>query len=81
MLMSSVICMLFVSQALAGLPLVASFSDMPEVTLMVHPKGLNPLQAAKAWIKHREEDMSLNSIIQDGEVANMEGNVPTLKTL
>ena len=54
---------------------------MPVVTLMVHPKGLHPLQAAKAWIKHREEGMSLNSIIQEGEVVNMERNVPTLKTL
>ena len=57
------------------------FCNMPVVTLMVHPKGLHPLRAAKAWIKHREEGMSLNSIIQEGEVVNMESNVPTLKTL
>ena len=57
------------------------FCNMPVVTLMVHPKGLHPLQAAKACIKHREEGMSLNSIIQEGEVVNMEGDVPTLNTL
>ena len=54
---------------------------MPVVTFMVHPKGLHPLQAAKAWVKHREDSMSLNSILREGEVVNMEGDVPTLKTL
>ena len=57
------------------------FCNMPVVTLMVHPKGLHPLQAAKAWIKHREEGLSLHHIMLEGEVVNMEGNVPTLKTL
>ena len=47
---------------------------MPVVTMMVHPKGLHPLQAAKAWNKHKEEGMSLNSILTEGEVVNMEGN-------
>ena len=38
---------------------------MPVVTMMVHPKGLHPLQAAKAWNKHKEEGMSLNSILTE----------------
>ena len=54
---------------------------MPVVTLTVHPKGLHPLQAAKAWVKHHEEAMSLSAILHEGEVFNMEGNIPTRKTL
>ena len=68
-------------QTLRGPPFCADFCNMPVVTLMVHPKGLHPLQAAKAWVKHREEGMSLNAIIGEGEVVNMEGNAPTLKSL
>ena len=48
MFMSCVICKLFVSQTLGGLPLVASFSDMQVVALMVHPTGFHLLQADKS---------------------------------
>ena len=54
---------------------------MPVITMVVHPKGLHPLQAAMAWAKHKDQDMSLRSILREGEVVNMDGDVPTLKTL
>lgn len=48
---------------------------MPALTLQVHPKGLHPIQAALAFVKHSEQGMSLVNIIEEGEIHNMSGDI------
>ena len=50
---------------------------MVMVWVSCHPKGLHPLQAAKAWHLAREEGMPLRDVCQ--EVVNMQGGNPGLK--
>ena len=50
---------------------------MVMVSVSCHPKGLHPLQAAKAWHMVREEGMPLRDVCQ--EVVNMQGENPGLK--
>ena len=35
---------------------------MVVVSIVLHPKGLHPFEAVRAWQKHREEGMSLNDV-------------------
>ena len=48
---------------------------MPVVHVMVHPRGLHPVEAARAYHLHAEEGLSLDSVCD--EVRNMEGNMPS----
>ena len=54
---------------------------MPTVTVTVHPQGLHPMMAAKAHHKHTEELMSVDDIIQEGEVHNLAGDVAGRKAV
>ena len=51
------------------------FLAMPLVSVMIHPSGLHPVEAFKAHHKHSEEGMSLDQIIEEGEVRNLSGEV------
>ena len=42
------------------------------VTVSVQKRGLHPMEAAKAWHMHTRDDMSIDSILAEGEVLNME---------
>ena len=46
---------------------------MVAVTVVVHPQGLHPIETVSAWLKHRRGDMSIDQIIQEGQVLNMQG--------
>lgn len=48
---------------------------MPVVHVMMHPRGLHPVEAARAYHLHAEEGLSLDSVCD--EVRNMEGNMPS----
>ena len=48
---------------------------MPVVSVVVHPSGLHPIEAVKAWHKHTEEGMSLDTILEEGGILNMQGDV------
>jgi transposase len=50
---------------------------MPVVQVMVHPRGLHPLQAARAFHLHEEEGMTIRDICK--EVTNMSGEIPSVK--
>ena len=52
---------------------------MPVVHVTVHPRGLHPLEAARAYRLHEEEGLSLDSVCD--EVRNMEGNRPSKKAV
>ena len=52
---------------------------MPAVHVTVHPRGLRPLEAARAYHLHEEEGLCLDSVC--GEVRNMEGNRPSKKAV
>ena len=52
---------------------------MVMVSVSCHPKGLHPLQAAKAWHMVREEGMPLRDVCQ--EVVNMQGGDAGLKAV
>ena len=52
---------------------------MPVVSVTVHPRGLHPLEAARAYHLHEEEGLSLDSVRD--EVFNMEGNRPSKKAV
>ena len=49
---------------------------MPVVAVTAHPAGLHPLQAVKAHHKWKEEGISLDQIISEGEIVNLQGEVP-----
>ena len=42
---------------------------MPTVHVTVHPRGLHPTEAARAWQLHVEEGMAIRDVCE--EVANM----------
>ena len=52
---------------------------MPTVQVTVHPRGLHPTEAARAWHLHREEGMSMRDIC--AEVVNMMGVTPSFKAM
>ena len=52
---------------------------MPTVHVTVHPKGLRPTEAARAWHLHVEEGMSIRDVCD--EVVNMLGNTPSYKAV
>ena len=54
---------------------------MPVFEVTVHPNGLHPIEAVKAWRKHVEQGMSLDTIIAEGEIAALHGDVPGRKAL
>ncbi len=49
---------------------------MPVVSFALHPKGLHPIEAVKAWHKWKEQEMSLDDILEEAEIQNLEGDVP-----
>jgi len=50
---------------------------MVVVSVVVHPQGLHPFEAVRAWQKHREEGMSLNEV--RSEVVKLQGQKPSKK--
>ena len=52
---------------------------MPVVQVVVHPAGLHPIEAVKAYYKHAEQHMSVDEIIAEGEIRNMNGDLPGRK--
>ena len=43
---------------------------MQVVTTTMHRNGLAPLEAVRAYVKNREQDMSLDEIIAEGDILN-----------
>ena len=58
-----------------------AMSKAIKVVTTVHPNGLEPLAACLAWLKHREEDMSLDQIVAEGEVHTASGKPAKRKAL
>ena len=54
---------------------------MPVVSMTVHPDGLHPIEAVKAWHKHTQEGMSVDQVIAEGDVLNLRGDVPGRKAM
>ena len=54
---------------------------MVAVTVVVHPQGLHPIEAVAAWFKHCNEDMSIDQVIQEGQILNMQGRVLDRKAI
>ena len=54
---------------------------MPTVDVTVHPDGLHPFAAVKAWHKSVEEGLSIDQIIAEGEVLALNGRVPGRKAV
>ena len=52
---------------------------MPLVQTMLHPRGLHPTEAARAWHLHEEEGVVLRDICK--EVTNMSGETPSVKAV
>ena len=52
---------------------------MPVASVTIHPRGLNPLQAAKAWYLHKEEGLPLPAVRL--EVTNALGCTPSVKAV
>ena len=52
---------------------------MVVVHISVHPRGLHPLEAAKAWHLHKEEGMRLEDVCL--EVENLQGHQPSVKAV
>ena len=44
---------------------------MPQVTVTVHPNGLHPIEAVKAFYKRSAEHRSLDEIVEEGELMNI----------
>ena len=49
---------------------------MQVVTITIHKNGLAPLEAVRAYVKNKEQDMSLDDIIAEGDIVNYQGEVP-----
>ena len=58
-----------------------SLAAMPQIRLTVHPDGLHPIEAVKAYLKHTDGDMSLDQIVSEGEVLNLSGEVAGRKAV
>ena len=54
-------------------------STMPVVQVTLHPRGLHPLEAARAFHLHEEEGVTLRDICK--EVTNMSGERPSAKAV
>ena len=52
---------------------------MPTVQVTLHPRGLHPIAAARAWHLSREEGMPIRDVC--AEVVNMSGNTPSVKAV
>ena len=52
---------------------------MPVAHVTMHPRGLHPLEAARAYHLHEEEGLSQDSVCD--EVRDMEGNRPSKKAV
>ena len=52
---------------------------MVVVQVTLHPRGLHPTEAARAWYLHEEEGVSLRNVCK--EVVNMSGMVPSVKAV
>ena len=54
---------------------------MPTVSVTLHPRGLHPLQAAKAWHLHKEKEEELPLTAVRCEVVNIQGWTPSVKAM
>ena len=52
---------------------------MPTVHVTVHPRGLHPMEAVRAWHLHVEEGMGIRDVCC--EVVNMLGQKPSYKAV
>ena len=52
---------------------------MPTVQVTLHPRGLHPIAAARAWHLNREEGMTIRDVC--AEVVSMSGNTPSVKAV
>ena len=52
---------------------------MPIVQVSLHPRGLHPTEAARAWHLHVEEGTSLNDVRK--QVVNLTGSTPSVKAV
>jgi transposase len=52
---------------------------MPIVQVSLHPRGLHPTEAARAWHLHVEEGTSLNDVRK--QVVNLSGSTPSVKAV
>ena len=52
---------------------------MPTAHVTVHPRGLRPTEAARAWHLHAEEGMSIQDVCV--EVINVLGETPSYKAV
>ena len=49
---------------------------MPVLQVSIHPMGLHPVEAVKAWHKHVNDGMRFADILQEGEIVNLHGALP-----
>ena len=54
---------------------------MPIVSVTVHPEGLHPIEAVKAYHKATDQNMSVDEIIKEGELHNLSGALAGRKAL
>ena len=52
---------------------------MPTVHVTVHPRGLHPAEAVRAWHLHVEDGMGIRDVCD--EVVNMLGQRPSYKAM
>ena len=50
-----------------------AMSKAIKVTTTIHPNGLEPLAACLAWVKYRDEEMSLDQIVSEGDILTASG--------
>ena len=52
---------------------------MVVVPVVIHPRGLHPMEAVRAWQLHREEGLPLTEV--RAEVQNLAGGAPSVKAV
>ena len=57
------------------------FFAMPKVEVTIHKNGLHPIEAIKPFYKSTENHMSIDEIIDEGEVVNLSGGPPGRKAM
>ena len=54
-------------------------ASMVVLSVVIHPRGLHPMEAMRAWQLHREEGFSLTGV--QAEVSNVQGSTPSVKAV
>ena len=57
----------------------STLETMVKVVVSIHPPGLHPVEAVKAWHLHKEQGMSLTKV--QAEVKNIQGEKPSIKNV